>query len=497
MSTDVIEEAKSARSTCRGCRRGIEKGELRFGADESGFYGDGASYSWFHLKCGAQRMPDRVLDAVKTEGPSKIPDFAQLIEICEKASLRAASRYPYGERAPTSRSRCLKCQKPIEKGEFRVAIEREINAGSFVQTGAGYLHPACAVEQLNEPNLGDLLKRNSPALSEADKEALAALCPVATVTSEPAKRTARLEKKAKPKGTTGEELVYADELLEKGDPRGELIVVAADLATVGIDDARGPTLAARAKKLTPKAKAAWAADIGLKPAQFKLEDGLPSNVKVAPGKPLPKHRWIVGLRVEGANDKTVEKLLAAKEFDRIRHLVLKDSQFEWEGFRDFCASPALKNLRSLDLFVNTGARGVHMLLMATRFEALERLVITSNYQATPNLTGYEKVAGLPALRSLHMKEGATADMMTRLFRSPLAQRLEEIGVQGWAWPREIPEMPNLRRLRLLGGALLAPSAISLTTANLPNLRLLDLTESKTDRTTSKKLHATFGDRFHV
>ena len=122
MTTDVIEEAKSARSSCRGCRRGIEKGELRFGADESGFYGDGASYSWFHLKCGAQRLPDRVLDAVKKEGPGKIPDFDQLLEICEKSAQKAASKYPYGERAPTSRARCMKCQKAIEKGEFRVAI---------------------------------------------------------------------------------------------------------------------------------------------------------------------------------------------------------------------------------------------------------------------------------------------------------------------------------------------------------------------------------------
>jgi hypothetical protein len=496
MFDDVIEEAKSARSSCRQCRRGIEKGALRFGADESGFYGDGSSYSWFHLKCGAQRMPDRLANALKKEGPSRIPDFASLLEACEKAQQKAASTYPYGERAPTSRARCMKCQKPIEKGAFRVAVEREINAGSFVQTGAGYLHPGCAVEQLNEPNLGEVLKRNSPLLSAEEKDALAAMCPVGPVgaATVPVKRTAR---RATAPESGGEELVYADELQEKGDPRGELIVVAEELAKVGIDDPRGLALAARAKKLMPAAKEAWAKDIGRKKTQFTLEDGLPSNVRIKIGKTklqLPEHRWIVGYRVEGATGAQIARLLAATEFERVRHLVLEDSTFEWDEFRDFCASPAVKHLRSLEITVNVGARGVHMLLMATRFEALERLELSSNYQATPNLTGYEKVAGLPALRTLHLRDGATAEMVSKLLRSPLAQRLEELGVIGWAWPKLFPELPNLRRLRLLGGALLAPSAASLTPANLPSLRLLDLTESKTDAATLKKLRAAFGDR---
>jgi hypothetical protein len=204
----------------------------------------------------------------------------------------------------------------------------------------------------------------------------------------------------------------------------------------------------------------------------------------------------VGYRVEGATGAQVAQLLAAKGFERVRHLVLEDSEFAWAELRDFCASPAVKHLRSLDIVINVGARGVHMLLMATRFEALERLELSSNYQATPNLTGYENVAGLPALRTLHLRDGATAEMVSKLLRSPLAQRLEELGVIGWAWPKVIPELPNLRRLRFLGGALLAPSAASLTSGSgrLPNLRVLDLTESKTDAATLKKLRAAFGDR---
>lgn len=497
MFDDVIEAARSSRSHCRACRRTLEQGELRFGADEGGFYGDGASYSWFHLRCAAQRMPERALDAFKKVGPARLPDFDVLLDTAEKALKKAASKYPYGERAPSSRSRCLKCREAIAKGELRVAIEREIDAGTFVQTGAGYLHPACAVEQLNEPALGEVLRQNSPMLSDADKDELARLCPSAT-----AGRAARVaQEMATAKADSDEELVHADELLEEGDPRGELIMVASELAARGIDDAKGPALAQRAKELEPAARRAWAKDIGLPKKDFRLERGFPSRVEVSlAGKApsLPAHRWITGYRVEGVNGAAMDKLLASEAFERIRSLELAESSFAWEGYRAFCSSPAVKRLRSLDILVNVGARGVHMLLTATRFEALEELVIRSNYQATPDLRGYENVAGLRALRSLHLLDGTTAAMMEKLLGSPLVQRLEELGIHGWAVPREIPELPNLRRLRIIDGALLPPSADALVSANaagrLPNVRRLDLTETKTDAASRKKLRAAFGER---
>ena len=44
---------------------------------------------------------------------------------------------------PTGRARCLQCKEPIEKDSLRVAVERELEVGATVQSGAGYLHPAC------------------------------------------------------------------------------------------------------------------------------------------------------------------------------------------------------------------------------------------------------------------------------------------------------------------------------------------------------------------
>ena len=42
----------------------------------------------------------------------------------------------------------MQCEEAIAKDTFRVAVEREIDTGSMVTRGAGYLHPKCAVENL-------------------------------------------------------------------------------------------------------------------------------------------------------------------------------------------------------------------------------------------------------------------------------------------------------------------------------------------------------------
>src|SRR5262249_6238881 len=123
--SDIIEPAKTSRSRCRHCRKDIEEGDLRFGSDIEGFYGDGgSSYSWFHLRCASQRMPDRLLVLLKKErSKTRIEDYDKLVASCEVAQKKSASTYPYGERAPSGRARCIKCDQALVKGELRVAVE--------------------------------------------------------------------------------------------------------------------------------------------------------------------------------------------------------------------------------------------------------------------------------------------------------------------------------------------------------------------------------------
>src|SRR4051812_30835787 len=95
-------------------------------------------------------------------------------------------RRPRGARrrtSPTPRrrrpSKCMLCDEAIAKGEWRVAVEREVDAGSFTRPGPGYLHPRCAIEQTGDDELLAKIKTNSAGLRAADAEQLAQLLALA------------------------------------------------------------------------------------------------------------------------------------------------------------------------------------------------------------------------------------------------------------------------------------------------------------------------------
>ncbi|MCO5168965.1 MAG: PARP-type zinc finger-containing protein [Planctomycetes bacterium] len=171
----TIEEAKSGRATCRTCKAKIDKGVLRFGEEVPNQFAEGPSYQWHHLACAAKKKPAQLQQALEAF-PGEVPDRAALEQTIQEHKGKArATTLPYAERAPTGRSRCMVCEAPIAKGELRVAVEREVDTGSFVSRGAGYLHPACAKEHAEaDPDLLDGVRQNSVSLAPADLEAIAA-----------------------------------------------------------------------------------------------------------------------------------------------------------------------------------------------------------------------------------------------------------------------------------------------------------------------------------
>lgn len=165
---ETIETAKTGRARCRACRQAIEKGSLRFGEEQPSAFAEGMQWVWYHLPCAAKSKPV-ALRAALGAFDGEVPDRAALEAAVVEADA-APSVYPYAERAPTARSRCLKCREPIEKGALRVATERELEA--MGRPGTGYLHPRCAGEYLEEADLPAALRRNSRGLAEADLAAL-------------------------------------------------------------------------------------------------------------------------------------------------------------------------------------------------------------------------------------------------------------------------------------------------------------------------------------
>jgi poly [ADP-ribose] polymerase len=147
---NVIEEAKSGRASCRTCKKPIAKGELRLGVEVSNQFSDTPSMAWHHLLCAAQKLPGELKEAMAAY-PDPIPNKAE-IETAMADTLKKGKGkpggFPYIDKAPTGRAKCMQCEEPIAKDSFRVAVEREIDTGTMVTRGAGYMHPKCAVPNL-------------------------------------------------------------------------------------------------------------------------------------------------------------------------------------------------------------------------------------------------------------------------------------------------------------------------------------------------------------
>jgi poly [ADP-ribose] polymerase len=181
---NVIEEAKSGRASCRTCRKPIAKGELRLGVETQTQFSDAPSLQWHHLPCAAAKLPVE-LKAALAEYPGEVPARAELDAAMEQAAKKASARpaaHPYADQAPTGRAKCMQCEQPIEKGSFRVAVERELEIGGAATRGTGYLHPGCVVAHLAtaggslEELLGGLIEglRANSRLSEAELDGVIA-----------------------------------------------------------------------------------------------------------------------------------------------------------------------------------------------------------------------------------------------------------------------------------------------------------------------------------
>lgn len=162
----LIEAAKSGRSTCRTCRELIEKGAPRFGLETEGFDGN-PGHVWHHLACAAKKLSAQVKETL----PSFTGELANRAEIeailtAPPAKVAGEKNYPFAERASTGRAKCLACENAIEKGSFRVAIEREIEVMGAMRKGPGYYHPGCTAD------LGEGLLEKLKANSELNPEEL-------------------------------------------------------------------------------------------------------------------------------------------------------------------------------------------------------------------------------------------------------------------------------------------------------------------------------------
>lgn len=164
----TIEVAKSGRASCRTCKQTIAKGELRFGEEVQNQFSDAPALQWHHLMCAAKNKPGPLSEALASTA-EQIPDRAELEKvIAESKKTQKPGQFPYADRAPTGRAKCISCHETIEKGSLRVAVEREVDTGMFMGKSAAYLHPKCAATSIQGGEVFERIKANSSGLEEAD-----------------------------------------------------------------------------------------------------------------------------------------------------------------------------------------------------------------------------------------------------------------------------------------------------------------------------------------
>ncbi|HEX2880790.1 MAG TPA: hypothetical protein VHO25_14765 [Polyangiaceae bacterium] len=170
--TDSIERAPSGRAKCRACRQPVAKDELRFGEVVPNPYGEGEAHFWYHLRCAALRLPEKFNEALKAS--SDVP--GETSELLSKVAANAQRHARLvnvmrADRAPTGRARCQSCREGIDKGAWRIVLER-MDEG--ISSSAGFLHVRCAAQEMGQAELFERLQYCEPPLTAEERSDLVA-----------------------------------------------------------------------------------------------------------------------------------------------------------------------------------------------------------------------------------------------------------------------------------------------------------------------------------
>ena len=168
MTTSIIEPAKSSRSKCGGCKKKIEKGELRFGEFNQRY----ESYRWYHLPCGAAIDERDFVEAVR-EFEGDVGDVDAIIK--ESKTIGKGTKTPRVEPASSARSSCAVCGEKIKpKGVLRGVLYYEVDVETW-RKGNTHLGCMSEVSDLDRDDLIEQIIDNSILDDEQREEVIATI----------------------------------------------------------------------------------------------------------------------------------------------------------------------------------------------------------------------------------------------------------------------------------------------------------------------------------
>jgi len=276
--------------------------------------------------------------------------------------------------------------------------------------------------------------------------------------------------------------VYADHLMQAGDPRGELIQLELALA--------GP-LAIRTRDVLKQRHAALFAAhrrawFPYKVTSYRTRGGFIRSVsatftQLRAASALFAGEPVVKVEVTNLDAAGAKKLAAAPWLPRIRNLIIR-GQLGDAAFAALWTAKAAAQLRSLNVTAS-GLTARALVALGGGMPELETLVLTANAIGDAGLAGLRAWQHLGRLETLYLSKCriSAAGIDALLDGAPLA-RLDKLCLShnqlddsiGVAIARRAAQLPALRHPELVEAGIGTPAVTAVMAATLPRLATLDV-----------------------
>jgi len=276
--------------------------------------------------------------------------------------------------------------------------------------------------------------------------------------------------------------VYADQLMQAGDPRGELIQV--ELALAGpLAIRKRDELKQRHAKLLAANRRAW---FPYKLDSFRTRSGFIRSVRATltqlrAASALFASEPVVEVEVTNVEAASIKKLVALPWLPRIRNLILR-GRIGDAGFQALWKAKAAAELRSLNVTAN-GLTAKALADLGGGMPHLETLVLTANPIGDAGLEALRAWQHLGQIETLYLSKcriseaGVAAllggSALTKLDKLCLSHNDLDDSV-GAAIASRATKLPALRHLELMEAGIGASAVTAMMAAKLPRLTTLDV-----------------------
>jgi uncharacterized protein (TIGR02996 family) len=257
--------------------------------------------------------------------------------------------------------------------------------------------------------------------------------------------------------------VYADALIGRGDPRGELIQIQCDLEALPDGDPRRPVLRRRELQLLADHEAEWLEPFREWLITARFRRGMLERISARPdrffdggGAALFAAEPVTSLSLRGLSGSAVDRLAAFPFRGRLRALAVRESAVG-AAVAMALSDARFDALAELDLYGSRGgAQSGNEILDGPVAPRLTSLVLSGNYLGPRVLERLLTSPRFPSLRALALGWEAKGPDGARLVRDrmalPAIERLDlacnQLGDEGLAILAEARWLERITSLRL-------------------------------------------------